>query len=76
MGKLGTSVENIIPAKCWACTRRYFTDDYEFNSTEDAEAVIMMISELYQVEKVVREKNHHLNDKLIVGNNPSRYLIA
>jgi len=56
LGKLGTAVEDIIPVKCWAHVRRHFTDEYEFNKTQDAGTAIALIEELYGEEKKVRGK--------------------
>jgi transposase len=56
LGKPGTTVENATPVKCWAHTRRYFTDEYEFNKTDDARLIVGVISELYEEEAKVRGK--------------------
>ena len=55
----GTVVEGIISPKCWAHTRRNFTDDFEFNGTADATEVIGMISELYAEETKIKGKPMH-----------------
>ncbi|MBU2941350.1 IS66 family transposase [Shimia thalassica] len=54
LGREGTGVEGVISPKCWAHTRRHFTDEYEFNKTEDARTVIRMIAELYAEEFKIR----------------------
>ena len=56
LGRQGTSVEAISNPKCWAHARRHFTDEYEFNKTEDARKVIQMIAELYAEEEKIRGK--------------------
>lgn len=62
LGREGTTVEGIISPKCWAHTRRYFTDEYEFNKTEDARIIIGMIAELYAEEDKVRGKPPHVRE--------------
>ncbi|GAA6192681.1 IS66 family transposase [Phaeobacter sp. NW0010-22] len=56
LGRKGSVVEGIISPKCWAHTRRNFTDDFEFNETADAKVVIGMIAELYAEEAKVKGK--------------------
>ncbi|ANP37591.1 hypothetical protein JL2886_02703 [Phaeobacter gallaeciensis] len=56
LGREGTDVEGIVNPKCWAHTRRYFTDEYKRNKTEDARIVIELIAELYAEELKIRGK--------------------
>lgn len=56
LGRKGTVVEGIVSPKCWAHTRRNFTDEFEFNGTLDATAVLGMISELYAEEAKIKGK--------------------
>ena len=56
LGRAGTPVEFIKPAKCWAHGRRNFTDEYQFNSTLDADEIIQIIAELYHEERKIYGK--------------------
>lgn len=56
LGREGTVVEGIISPKCWAHTRRHFTDEYKHNKTDDARIVIELIAELYAEEQKIRGK--------------------
>lgn len=56
LGRKGTIVEGIVSPKCWAHARRNFSDEFEFNGTADATAVIGLISELYAEEAKIRGK--------------------
>ncbi|MCE8556667.1 IS66 family transposase [Ruegeria pomeroyi] len=56
LGRKGTEVEGIISPKCWAHTRRHFTDEFKRNKTDDARIVIEFIAELYAEETKIRGK--------------------
>ncbi len=56
LGREGTVVEGIISPKCWAHTRRHFTDEFKHNKTDDARIVIELIAELYAEELKIRGK--------------------
>lgn len=56
LGKPGTPVAGITSVYCWSHARRYFTDEHTFSQTPDAQVVVDVIDELYDLEVGIRGK--------------------
>lgn len=57
LGQPGTIFEHIEHAECWAHTRRYFTDEWEFKKSGNAAVIVELIGELYAVERKIRGRD-------------------